>query len=110
MYARVARFEGADAEGLDRQVDEIRRQLQAGKQGQLPDDAPEGARTLMDTVARFVQLVDREQGVLVGITFCETEDEMRRANEALNAMSPGTGAGARASVETFEVAIDESFR
>jgi hypothetical protein len=110
MYGRVARFEGADAEGIDQQVDEIRRQLAAGRQGPLPDDAPAEARTLMDTVARFIELVGRERGVLVGITVCETEDEMRRANEALDAMSPRAGAGTRASVETFEVAIDESFR
>ena len=109
MYVRVARFEGGDPEGIDRQIDEIRGQLAAGKEGPLPDDAPPEARTLMETVARFVELVDRDRGILVGLTFCETEDAMRRANEALNSMSPGGGAGKRTSVETFEVAIDEMF-
>jgi hypothetical protein len=109
MYARVARFEGADAEGIDKQIDEVKRQLAAGRQGELPDDAPEGARVLMETVSRFVSFVDREHGVLVGITFCETEEAMRRANEALDSMSPSAGAGSRTSVETYEVAIDESF-
>ena len=109
MYARIARFEGADPAGIDAQIDEIKGQLAAGREGRLPEDAPPEAQTLMDTVVRFVELVDRDRGVMVGITYCETEDDMRRANEALNAMSPGTGAGSRASVETYEVAIDESF-
>jgi hypothetical protein len=61
-------------------------------------------------VARFMQLVDRESATFVGITFCETEDEMRRADEALNRMSPGQGSGGRTAVDIFEVAIDKSFR
>jgi hypothetical protein len=32
---------------------------------------------------------------------------MRRANEALNQMSPEEGAGRRTSVEIFEVVLDE---
>jgi hypothetical protein len=35
---------------------------------------------------------------------------MRRADEALNTMSPGTGGGGRTAVDIFEVAIDRSFR
>jgi hypothetical protein len=34
---------------------------------------------------------------------------MRRADEALNAMSPGEGMGSRTSVEIYEVLVDESF-
>ena len=63
----------------------------------------------METVARFMQLVDRESATFVGIAFCETEDEMRRADEALNRMSPGEEGGGRTAVDIFEVAIDEAF-
>ena len=73
-------------------------------------DTVEEVRTLMDTVARFVQLVDRKTGTFVGIVFCEAEDEMRRADEALNRMSPGAGGGSRTSADVYEVAIDQSFR
>jgi len=106
MYARVARFEGGDPGAVDEQIAEMRSQVE----GEPPADAPEEVRTLMETVARFMQLVDRESATFVGITFCETEDEMRRANEALDKMSPGQGSGGRTAVDIFEVAIDKSFR
>ena len=106
MYARIARFEGGDPGAVDQQIAEMRTQLE----GEPPPDAPEEVRTLMETVARFMQLVDRESATFVGITFCETEDEMRRASEALDKMSPGQGSGGRTAVDIFEVAIDKSFR
>ena len=106
MYARIARFEGGDPGAVDEQIAEMRTQVE----GEPPADAPEEVRTLMETVARFIQLVDRESATFVGITFCETEDEMRRANEALNRMSPSEGGGGRTAVDIFEVAIDKSFR
>jgi hypothetical protein len=109
MYARIARFEGGDPGAVDEQLAEMRQQLEGARSG-VPAEAPEEVRTLMDTVARFMQLVDRESATFVGITFCETEDEMRRADQALNAMSPGEGAGGRTAVDIFEVAIDQSFR
>ena len=34
---------------------------------------------------------------------------MRRADEALNSMSPGDEAGRRTSVEFYEIALDEDF-
>ena len=109
MFARIARFEGGDPAAVDQQLAEMRSQLESAKGGELPADAPEEVRTLMETVARFMQLVDRESATFVGITFCETE-EMRRVDEALNRMSPGEGGGGRTAVDIFEVAIDESFR
>jgi hypothetical protein len=110
MYARIARFEGGDPGAVDEQLDEMRTQLEGAAAGELPADTPEEVRTLMETVARFMQLVDRESATFVGITFCETEDEMRRADEALNRMSPGQGGGGRTAVDIFEVAIDKNFR
>jgi hypothetical protein len=110
MYARIARFEGGDPAAIDEQLAEMRTQLEGPGAGELPADAPEEVRTLMETVARFMQLVDRESATFVGITFCETEDDMSRAHEALNTMSPGQGGGGRTAVDIFEVAIDKSFR
>ena len=67
-------------------------------------------QTLMETVNRFVQLVDRDNGVTLGLAFSNSEDDMRRAHEALNAMSPPSDAmGRRTGVEIYEVALDESF-
>lgn len=107
MYVRIARFEGIDVGRFDADTEEMRRQMQSGE---LPPDAPPEAQTLMETVRRFVQLVDRGNATTLGMAFCETEDDVRRANEALNAMSPPTDAmGHRTSVEIFEVALDESF-
>jgi hypothetical protein len=111
MYARVARFEGIDASKIDEDVADMKRQMDAGRSGQLPADAPEEARELMETVARWVQLVDRDGGKAIGIAFSGSEDEMRRADEVLNAMSPPEGAGRRSGpAEIYEVVIDEIFR
>ena len=105
MYARIARFEGGDPGAVDQQIAEMRTQVE----GEPPPDAPEEVRTLMETVSRFMQLVDRESATFVGITFCETEDDMRRANEALD-RRPVREGGGRTAVDIFEVAIDKSFR
>ena len=107
MYVRIARFEGVDVGGIDAQVAEMRQQLQSRE---VPADAPAELKTVMETVRRFAQLVDRGNGVTLGLAFCETEGDMSRADEALNAMSPPSDAmGRRTGVEIYEVALDESF-
>jgi hypothetical protein len=63
----------------------------------------------METVKRVFEFVDRENGRALGITFCETEEDLRRADAALNEMSPGEGQGRRTSVEIYEVLLDETF-
>jgi hypothetical protein len=106
MHVRIARFEGVDVGSIDEQVAEMRRQMS----GELPPDAPAELTTLMETVNRFVQLVDRDNGVTLGLAFSKSEDDMRRADEALNTMSPPSDAmGRRTGVEIYEVALDESF-
>jgi hypothetical protein len=111
MYARIARFEGGDAASIDRQVADMKAQIEATRASGLPADAPAELKTLTETVSRFVELVDRKTGASLGISFCETEEEMRRADEALNKMSPPDDSGGRrTSVEIYEVALDESFR
>jgi len=110
MYGRVARFEGLDRARIDDGIAAMKQQMAAARAGTVPEGAPEQLGVLMETVKRFLELVDRESGTSLGIIFCDTEEDLRRADEALNAMSPGEGQGRRTSVETYEVALDEMFR
>jgi hypothetical protein len=111
MHARIAKFEGGDPARIDQEVEEMRKQIADTRESGLPADAPEEMRTFTETVTRFVQLVDRKTGASVGISFCDTEEDMRRADDALNRMSPPDDSGTkRTSVEIYEVALDESFR
>jgi hypothetical protein len=107
MYVRIARFEGVDVGSIEEQLDEMRKQMQSGE---LPPDAPAELQTLMETVVRFVELLDRGNATTLGLAYCESEENMRRADEALNAMSPPSDAmGRRTGVEIYEVVLDESF-
>ena len=75
MYARVATFE-SDPARIDDAIEMVR--------SEVAGDTPlglEGAKMLM--------LVNRETGKGVGITLFDTEQAMRRGDEALNAMNPG---------------------
>jgi hypothetical protein len=89
MYARIATFHG-DPANLEEAVDAVRTRV-AGD----PPAGLEGAKMLM--------LVDRASGKGYGITLYDTEDAMRRGDEALKAM-PGAG-GTRLAVEFFEVPV-----
>jgi hypothetical protein len=109
MYARVARFEGGDVGKIDDQIAEMKQQMEAARSGGLPADAPQEIKTLMETVSRFVELVDRRTGTSLGIAYSDTEEDIRRADEALNAMSPPEGGPRRTGVEIYEVVLDESF-
>ena len=91
MYARVATFQ-SDPADIDEAIGMVRSEVQSG---QTPEGL-EGAKMLM--------LVDRGSGKGIGITLFESEEAMRRGDEALNAMNPGTG-GQRTSVEFYEVPV-----
>lgn len=91
MHARVATFQG-DPANIDEGIERVREQVQAGN----PPPGLEGAKMLM--------LVDRENGKGLGVTLFESEEAMRRGDEALNAMTPG-GGGSRTSVEFYEVPV-----
>jgi len=94
MYVRLVRFE--DAEGnWDERIAEIRERITSGEAGELP-------------VKRQLMLVDRENGRGAAVSFCETEDDLRKVDELMNSMSPPSGTGSRSSVELYEVAIDSS--
>jgi hypothetical protein len=90
MYARVATFESDPAK-----VDDAIAMIRAQVDGEVPPGL-EGAKMLM--------LVNRESGKGVGVTLFETEEAMRRGDEALNAMNPGS-TERRVSVEFFEVPV-----
>jgi hypothetical protein len=94
MYARVARFEGAQGDALRREAEQIESRAASGP--------PEGV-----PAKGFLMLIDPEGGRSVAISLFETEDDLRQGNETLNSMTPGReDAGKRTSVETYEVAVD----
>ena len=90
MYARIATFE-SDPATVDDAIKMVREEV-AG-------DTPEGLED-----AKMMMLVNRETGKGLGITLFESEDAMRRGDEALNAMSLGASSR-RASVEFYEVPV-----
>jgi hypothetical protein len=89
MYARVATFQG-DPSNVDQATEGARSRVAAE-----PPPGLEGARMLM--------LINRATGKGYGITLYDSEEAMRRGDEALNAM-PG-GNGTRISVEFYEVPV-----
>lgn len=92
MYARVATFQG-DPARVDEAIASIRSSVESG-------EAPVGLEN-----AKMMMLINRETGKGFGVTLYETEDDMRRGDEALNAMSPG-GGGQRTAVEFYEVPVE----
>jgi hypothetical protein len=94
MYARVARWEGADAEMLKRSAEEIGAEADSGPPEGLP------AKGLM-------LLHDLEGGRAMAITLFETEEDYRQGNATLDSMSPpGDGMGKRVAVDKYEVALE----
>ena len=91
MYARVATFEG-DPSKVDDAIAMVRSMVEGPVAPGL-----EGAKMLM--------LVDRQTGKGVGVTLFESEEAMRRGDEALDAMNPGR-TERRVSVEFFEVPVE----
>jgi hypothetical protein len=91
MYARVATFE-SDPTKVNDAITMVRSQVESGE----TPAGLEGAKMLM--------LVNRETGKGLGVTLFESEDAMRRGDDALNAMNPG-GTERRTSVEFFDVPV-----
>ena len=90
MYARVATFE-SDPSKVDDAINMVRTEI-AG-------DTPPGLEG-----AKMLMLIDRETGKGLGVTLFESEEAMRRGDDALNAMNPGS-TERRTSVEFFEVPV-----
>jgi hypothetical protein len=96
MYARIARFEGGDASQIEAVIAAAREMIDS-----TFDSPPEG----LEGSKAVWMLVDRENARGLGITLFETEEDLRRGDEALNAMSPAVDAGqSRSNVETYEIA------
>jgi len=91
MFARVARFEG-DPGRVDDAIAMVRGEVES-------DQTPAGLEG-----AKMLMLVDRDSGQGIGITLFDSEDAMRRGDEALNAMNPGNNER-RTSVEFFVVPV-----
>ena len=91
MYARVATFE-SDPSQLDQAIDMVRSSVES-------EDTPEGLEG-----AKMLMLINRETGKGLGVTLFDSEEAMRRGDEALNAMSPGASER-RTSVEFYEVPV-----
>jgi len=94
MYARVARWEGAEADAMRSTAEQINSDSTSGP--------PEGV-----PAKGFLLLIDPDNGRSLAVSLFETEDDLRQGDETLNAMNPpGDGMGRRASVENYEVALD----
>jgi hypothetical protein len=94
MYARVARWEGAEPEAIRAAAQGISADAASGPPEGLP------AKGLM-------LLIDPDGGRAMGITLFATAEDLRQGDATLNEMSPpGNGMGRRAPVEVYEVAAD----
>ncbi len=94
MFARVARWEGADGDALRRTAEEMNQRASSGPPSGVP-------------ASGFLMLIDPESGRSLAIALFETEDDYRKGDDALNAMNPETGdVGRRTSVERYEIAVD----
>jgi hypothetical protein len=95
MYARVARWEGAEAASLEASAAEIRARTES--EGGPPPGVP---------AKEFLLLQDTAAGKVIAITLFETEEDYREGDETLNTMSPpGDGMGERIAVEKYELAV-----
>jgi hypothetical protein len=90
MWARVARFQGDPAD-VDARLERLRSTI---------DSDPFGPE-LADV--RFLMLVDRESGGMLGVTLFDSEEAMRKADAMMNS-GPGQ-AGSRSAVEFYEVPL-----
>ena len=90
MHARVATFE-SDPSKVDEAINMV--------PNEVAGDTPTGLEG-----AKMLMLVNRETGKGLGVTLFESEEAMRRGDEALNAMNPGS-TERRTSVEFFEVPV-----
>jgi hypothetical protein len=99
MWVRVARFGGGTAEGLDAEMVQTKQHLADAKTGGLPAG--------LEGVKHVLEGINRTDGTGVSMVFCETEEDLRKADQALNDMSPSSkAAGRRVSAEMYEVMTD----
>ena len=75
MYARVARWEGAEADTIRATAQAINAEAASGPPEGLPAKA-------------LLLLIDPDGGRSLAISLFETEEDLRKGDETLNAMSP----------------------
>jgi len=94
MHARMATFEGADADKLRENISEMEQRSQSGP--------PEGVPAV-----GLLMLHKPDEGKVVTISLFETEADLQQGDATLNSMDPPVpGAmGTRTSVEMYEVGI-----
>jgi hypothetical protein len=91
VYVRVATFQ--QASGIDEAIEQVQNDVQT-------DNRPPG----LEDAKGMMMLVNRETGKSLGIVMFESEEALKRGDEALNAMTP-TGEGSRTSVEFYEMPV-----
>ena len=94
MHARVALFQSAEPEDAEKAVEAGKQQL--AEKFDAPPKGLEGAKEAW-------LLFDSSSGKSVGITFYESEEDLQRGHEALDAMSPGPDGPRRTSVDFYKV-------
>ena len=94
MYARVASWEGSEAEAMRRAAEQISADAASGP--------PEGV-----PAKGFLLLIDPDNGRGLAISLYETEEDRSQGDKALNEITPpGGGMGPRTSVDMYEVGAD----
>ena len=88
-FARVVSFEGVNSDRVAQVASEI-------ENDPRPDDIP---------ATEILMLHDADAERSLVVMFFETEEDYRRGDATLNAMTPGDTPGRRASVDKFEVAF-----
>jgi hypothetical protein len=92
MYARVVRFEGADA-------DTLRGFANMVNQASGPPEGVPGVG--------FTLLIDADKGTAIGVGLFETEEDLQTGDQTLRQMdSPFAGMPQPSSIEMYEVAAD----
>jgi hypothetical protein len=94
LYARVASFEGRDSSLSDELIQRAREHGPASAPG----------------VKGFIGLMNRERGTSLSITFFDSEENIRNAEQAFDDMArdfPQEMRGRRKSVDIYEVALFE---
>jgi hypothetical protein len=87
-FARVVTFDGVSSDRMA----EMQREMEGGER---PENVP---------ATEIVVLHDPEAEKSLVVLFFETEEDYRRGDEALNAMSADETPGRRTSVSKYEVA------
>jgi hypothetical protein len=93
MFARMATFQVDNPDLIEHEVDTTRRYTQGGR---LPDGIP---------AVGFLMMVDRTGGKVVEILLFETEDDLRKGDETMDALAPGEGSMHRVALDLLEVPV-----